>query len=462
MRSEGTILIVDDEEDLSFSLKLLLSQHFTSVFTENNPYHIPRLLRQMNPDVILLDMNFSKGKTDGAEGLHWLQKIKELDPSVQVLMITAYSEVDIAVKTLKFGATDFLEKPWRNEKLLATVRSAFQIRESLEQVEELKTKKQALNMAMDEPFAQIIGTSEKMDAIYRTIAKVAVTDAHVLIMGENGSGKELIARAIHRKSTRKDEVFIPVDLGAIPESLFESELFGHKKGAFTDAYEDRVGRIEAAHKGTIFLDEIGNLTTPMQAKLLQVLQNKVIYRIGDPQPINVDIRVICATNMPLYSMVEEKTFRQDLLYRINTIEINMPALRERKGDLPLLSAHFMDQFKKKYNRPDLSIPEESYALMEKYHWPGNVRELRHLLERSVILSDDNDIHPEDFLPNTRRNPDQSHSLNLEELEKRSISKAMELNRGNITKAAGDLGITRAALYRRLEKYKIEPNEDITS
>ena len=454
MKAKGSILIVDDEEDLSFSLKLLLEQHFTSVYTENNPFHIPRLLRQYSPDVVLLDMNFRKGTTDGAEGIHWLKKIKELDPTVQVLMITAYSEVDVAVTTLKHGAADFLEKPWRNEKLLATVKSAFTIAKSLEQVDELESQKEALTTAMDEPFAQIIGTSEPMDEIYRTISKVATTEAHVLIMGENGCGKELVARAIHRQSRRQREVFIPIDLGAVPESLFESELFGHKKGAFTDAFEDRIGRFEVAHKGTIFLDEIGNLSTSMQSKLLQVLQNKVIFRIGDPKPIQVDIRVICATNMPLYQMVEDKTFRQDLLYRINTIEINVPPLRTRQGDIPLLCEHFLSQLKKKYNRPDIVIGSESYKVMESYNWPGNVRELRHLLERAVILSDGNEIKPEEFIPNKVSVSTDTESLNLDELEKKYVIKALEINRGNITKASRDLGITRAALYRRLEKYNI--------
>ncbi|MEE9372292.1 MAG: sigma-54 dependent transcriptional regulator [Saprospiraceae bacterium] len=459
MKTEGTILIVDDDEDISFSLKLLLDQHFSSVFTENNPYHIPRLLRQYSPDVILLDMNFKKGNTDGEEGIHWLKKIRELDSTVQVLMITAYSEVEVAVKTLKFGAADFLEKPWRNEKLLATVKSAFTITKSLAQVDELESHKKVLAMALDEPFARIIGTSSEMDKIYNTISKVANTDAHVLIMGENGSGKELVARAIHRQSKRHKEVFIPIDLGAIPESLFESELFGHKKGAFTDAYEDRIGRFEVSHKGTIFLDEIGNLSTGMQAKLLQVLQNKVIYRIGDPSPIQVNIRVICATNMPLYQMVEDKTFRQDLLYRINTIEINVPPLRVRKGDLPLLCDHFLSQLKKNYNRPDLTINSDSYKAMESYGWPGNVRELRHLLERAMILSDGDEIKPEGFIPSRINGDSSSESLNLDALEKKYILKALEINRGNITKASRDLGITRAALYRRLEKYGINQNEE---
>ena len=454
MKINGTILIIDDEEDLSFSIKLLLDQHFTSVHTEANPYHIPRLLRQLDPDVILLDMNFRKGRTDGKEGIEWLKKIKELNSNVQVLMITAYSDVEIAVKALKYGAADFIEKPWRNEKLVATVQSAFNMSKSLGHVDELESKKNALHQAMDEPFGQIIGTSVQMEEIYRTIDKVASTDAHILILGENGTGKELVARAIHRKSTRRNDVFIPIDLGAIPESLFESELFGHKKGAFTDAVEDRIGRFEVANKGTLFLDEIGNLSFGMQAKLLQALQNKVIYKVGDPTQIPVDIRIICATNKALYKMVEDKSFRQDLLYRINTIEIILPPLRERIGDVGLLTAHFLDQLRKKYDKPSIEILEESIKSMESYHWPGNVRELRHLLERAVILSDTDTIRPEDFIPMTLQKHDARDSLNLEELEKKSIYKALEVHHGNISKSAKDLGITRAALYRRIEKHRI--------
>ncbi len=455
MKRDGRILIVDDEEDISFALRLLLSQHYEEVFTENNPFHIPRLLRQRNPEVVLLDMNFSKGKQDGSEGLHWLSKIKELQPNVQVLMVTAYSDVHTAVETLKAGATDFIEKPWRNEKLLATVSSAFELHDSKTKVENLNEQKQLLNKTLDEPYSEIIGTSPQMNSIYRTIDKVAATDAHVLIMGENGTGKELIARAIHRKSVRQDQVFIPVDLGALPESLFESELFGHIRGAFTDAHEDKIGRFAAADSGTIFLDEIGNIGLGLQSKLLQVLQNMIVTPIGGHQAVPINARVICATNMPLYKMVDEKSFRQDLLYRINTVEINVPPLRERKGDIPLLVEHFIRQLRKKYNKPDIQLHPSALPKLEAYFWPGNIRELRHLVERAIILSENDIIEPHKFIAPQRVKESDSMTLNLDELERKSILKALEIHNGNITKASKDLGITRAALYRRIEKYKID-------
>ena len=455
MKKEGRILIIDDEEDIAFSLKLLLQQYYKSVHAEQNPFHLPRLLRQKQPDVVLLDMNFSRGKTDGHEGLHWLGKIKELEPTVQVLMITAYSDVQTAVETLKAGATDFIEKPWRNEKLLATVHSAMELRQSLTQVENLTGQNELLNKTLDEPFSEVIGTSPQMRQIYRTIDKVADTDAHVLIMGENGTGKELIARAIHRKSSRQDQVFIPVDLGAVPESLFESELFGHKRGAFTDAHSDRKGRFEAADKGTIFLDEIGNISPAMQSKLLQVLQNMTITPLGSEQSVKINARVICATNMPLYEMVDENLFRQDLLYRINTVEIHVPPLRERKGDIPLLVNHFVHRLKNKYQKPNIRLHDQALPKLEAYFWPGNIRELRHLIERALILSENDVIEPHKFLAPQRRSKPRNTSLNLEELEKKSIIKALEIHGGNISKASKDLGITRAALYRRLEKYNID-------
>ena len=455
MKRDASILIVDDEKDVSFSLKLLLTQHYTQVTTESNPFQIPRLIRQKKPNVVLLDMNFSRGKTDGGEGLYWLKKIKEIEPTIQVLMITAYSDVSTAVETLKAGAIDFIEKPWRNAKLLATVHSAVELSTSLSKVESLKDQKDLLNKTLDEPFSKIIGNSAQMQKIYRTIDKVSETDADVLIMGENGTGKELIARAIHRKSNRQSQVLIPVDLGAVPETLFESELFGHKRGAFTDAFEDRIGRFQAADKGTIFLDEIGNINLSLQAKLLQVLQNKESTPLGSTQSIKLDLRVICATNMPLYDMVEEKTFRQDLLYRINTVEINVPPLRERKGDIPLLVDHFLTQLSNKYNKPNIKLHPNALPKLEAYFWPGNVRELRHLVERAVILSEDGILELHKFIAPQRQRESSKFTLNLEELERKSILKALEIHYGNITKAAKDLGITRPALYRRISKYNID-------
>jgi len=457
MKQPGTVLIVDDEEDILFSLRMFLKQHFERVFTEQNPQHLPRLLRQYEPDVVLLDMNFRKGDTSGEEGLQWLQKTVELRPGVQVIMITAYGEVEKAVRALKTGAADFVEKPWRNEKLLATVHAAFNLGRSRKEVAQLQTRQRALTDHLDSSAGDIVGNSPAMEDVFKTIDKVAATDANVLILGENGTGKELVAREIHRRSPRSDQVFVNVDLGAIPESLFESELFGHKKGAFTDAREDRAGRFEAAHGGTFFLDEIGNLTLPMQAKLLAALQNREIVRVGSNQPIPVDIRLICATNMPLYEMVREKTFRQDLLYRINTVEIQLPPLRAREADVRLLASHFLKQYARKYQKTDLELHPAALQKLEQYPWPGNIRELRHAIERSVILSEKNVLTPGDFLlhPDFHQSADffqGDDTLNLEEMEKKLIQRAMNKFHGNISKAADELGLTRAALYRRLEKH----------
>ncbi|MCC6462730.1 MAG: sigma-54-dependent Fis family transcriptional regulator [Saprospiraceae bacterium] len=457
MKQAGTILIVDDEEDILFSLRMFLKQHFERVFTEENPQHLPRLLKQYEPDVVLLDMNFRKGDTSGEEGLQWLQKTVELRPGVQVIMITAYGEVEKAVRALKTGAADFVEKPWRNEKLLATVHAAFNLSRSRQEVHQLQTRQRALTEQLGQGGAgDIVGQSPAVIDVFKTIDKVAATDANILILGENGTGKELVARAIHRASPRRDQAFINVDLGAIPESLFESELFGHKKGAFTDAREDRAGRFEAAEGGTLFLDEIGNLSLPMQAKLLAALQNREIIRIGSNKAIPVDIRLICATNMPLYEMVREKTFRQDLLYRINTVELNLPSLRAREGDVALLAEHFLRQYAKKYQKGELELHPSARQKLEQYPWPGNIRELRHAIERAVILSEKTILTPGDFLlhPDFHQSPDfrTDETLNLEEMEKKLIQRAMTKHQGNISKAADELGLTRAALYRRLEKH----------
>ncbi len=460
MKQTGTVLIVDDEEDILFTLRMFLKQHFAHVFTEENPQHLPRLLKQYEPDVVLLDMNFRKGDTSGEEGLQWLQKTLELRPGVQVIMITAYGEVEKAVRALKSGAADFVEKPWRNEKLLATVQAAFNLGLSRKEVAQLQTRQRALTDHLDAAGAgDIVGQSAAMAEIFKTIDKVATTDANILILGENGTGKELVARAIHRRSLRHEQVFVNVDLGAIPESLFESELFGHKKGAFTDAREDRAGRFEAAQGGTLFLDEIGNLALPTQAKLLAALQNREIVRVGSNQSIAVDIRLICATNMPLYDMVREKTFRQDLLYRINTVEIHLPPLRAREGDIGLLASHFLKQYAKKYQKADLELHPAALQKLEQYPWPGNIRELRHAIERAVILSEKNVLTPGDFLlhPDFHQAPEffqADETLNLEEMEKKLIQRAMTKFQGNISKAADELGLTRAALYRRLEKHGI--------
>ncbi|MCB0549834.1 MAG: sigma-54-dependent Fis family transcriptional regulator [Phaeodactylibacter sp.] len=460
-KQPAKILIVDDEEDILLSLEFFLSQHFEEVKTESNPFQLPRLLRNTQYDLIMLDMNFKKGDTSGKDGMMWLNKVMELDPTASVIMITAYADVKTAVEAVKGGAIDFIEKPWRNEKLLTTILSALKLSRTRRQVKRLEQKQQALSSNIDQHFGEIIGNSPAIKQVFTLVSKVAKTDANVLILGENGTGKELVARAIHRQSPRSHEVFITVDLGAIPDSLFESELFGHKKGAFTDAREDRNGRFELASGGTLFLDEIGNLSQPLQAKLLTTLQGRYIRRIGDNDPIPIDIRLICATNMPLYDMVKENAFRQDLLYRINTVEIKLPPLRERREDIPLLTAHFLNTYQRKYQKPELSISAETMKELKAYSWPGNIRELRHAVERAVILSDgpqleigDFILHPSDAIgPDGNQQPQEElDNYNLTEIERWAIRKALTKHAGNISRAADELGLTRAALYRRMAKY----------
>jgi DNA-binding NtrC family response regulator len=454
---QGKILIVDDNEDLLKAAKMYLKRHFTQVDIEKNPEAIPALMNNEDYDVILLDMNFTKDVSSGSEGYYWLEKILELDPSSVVVLITAYGDVQMAVKAIKAGATDFVLKPWENEKLLATLFSSMRLRESRDQIETLKIKNHEINAALNEKYSEIIGQSQAMQRIFQTIDRVAHTDANVLILGENGTGKELIARAIHRNSARKHESFVSVDLGSITETLFETELFGHKKGSFTDAKEDRAGRFELANGGTLFLDEIGNLSMPLQAKLLTVIQNRKVSRVGANKDIAIDIRLICATNMPLYDMVKENRFRQDLLYRINTIEVEIPPLRDRLEDIPLLANHFLKHYSAKYGKTVSRISEPAVARMNKHPWPGNIRELQHALERAIILSNSSVLQPEDFTFNftNARESEQQLNLdqyNLEEVEKLLIRKVLKKYNGNITQAASELGLTRSSLYRRLEKY----------
>ncbi len=454
----GKILIVDDNEDLLKAAKMYLKRHFAHVDIEKNPEALPGLMNQEDYDVILLDMNFTKDVSSGSEGYYWLEKILSIDPSAVVVLITAYGDVQMAVKAIKAGATDFVLKPWENEKLLATLYSSMRLRESRDEIETLKIKNHEINHAINEKFIDIIGQSQSMQRIFQTIERVAQTDANLLILGENGTGKELIARAIHRNSVRHNESFVSVDLGSITETLFESELFGHKRGAFTDAKEDRPGRFELANKGTMFLDEIGNLSMPLQAKLLTVLQNRKVSRVGSNKDTPVDLRLICATNMPLYDMVKENRFRQDLLYRINTIEIQIPSLRDRIDDIPLLANHFLKHYATKYGKNVTKISDGAMTRMNKHPWPGNIRELQHSLERAIILSNTSVLQPEDFTlnisPSTKEN-DQSMNLdqyNLDEVEKLLIRKVLKKYNGNITQAASELGLTRSSLYRRLEKH----------
>jgi two-component system response regulator HydG len=452
----GKILIIDDDEDVLLAAKLLLKKHAQQVIIEKNPKKIPFLLNNDSYDVILLDMNFSKDITSGKEGFHWLNEILAKDPQAVVILITAFGDVEMAVKALKEGATDFVLKPWQNEKLLATLSTASKLKKSYKEVDRLKKAKEQLEQDINQPFKDIIGGSPAMMEVYKLIDKVAKTDANVLILGENGTGKELIARALHQKSSRKDNVFVGVDMGAITETLFESELFGHKKGAFTDAKADRAGRFEVANKGTLFLDEIGNLSMPLQSKLLAVLQNREVTRLGTNVPIPIDIRLICATNMPIDEMVADSEFRQDLLYRINTVEIKLPPLRDRLDDIPLLSAHFTKMYAKKYRKEISGISEEANNHLKQYQWPGNVRELQHAIERAVIMTENDKLEKDDFfflLASTQELPtNQNDSFNLDEIERNVIHRAIEKHSGNISKAAKELGLTRASLYRRLEKH----------
>ncbi len=452
------LLIIDDDEDVLLAAKLFLKQHIKVVHTDNDPNNIPMLLKNNNYDMVLLDMNFSRDATSGKEGFYWLNKIIEMDPTIAVLLITAYGDIELAVQGIQEGATNFMLKPWDNKKLKATICATLEAQRSKKELQDLRSKQKFLMEQGDQPYSHIIGESQGMLSVLNTVQKVAVTDANVLILGENGTGKEVIARALHRASERKDEVFISVDLGAISETLFESELFGYKKGAFTDAREDRAGRFEAANKGTIFLDEIGNLSQPLQSKLLSVLENRKVVRLGSVKEIPIDVRLVCATNMPLYQMVEQGTFRQDLLYRINTVEITLPPLRERTEDIPPLVNHFLEIYSKKYKMPNKRLHTSTLKRLEKHHWPGNIRELQHAVERAVIMSDSNVLQPHDFFLSQEKEKTgkgvTADATNLEATEKMLIRKVIDKHGGNISKAAKELGITRASLYRRIEKYEL--------
>lgn len=449
----GKILMIDDDEDVLLAAKMLLKKQNHHVIIEKNPNKIPFLLNNDTYDVILLDMNFSKDITSGKEGFHWLQQILERDPNAVVILITAFGDVEMAVRALKQGATDFILKPWQNEKLVATISTAIRLKQSYNQVDKLKKAKEMLEEQISKPFADIIGNSPAIKDVFGLIDKVAKTDANVLILGENGTGKELIARAIHQRSLRKDNSFVTVDMGAITESLFESELFGHKKGAFTDAREDRPGRFELASGGTLFLDEIGNLSMALQSKLLTALQSRQVTRVGANQPVAVDIRLICATNMPLHKMVAEGTFRQDLLYRINTVEIPVPPLSDRVEDIALLAQHYLGYYAKKYHKLVTRISPDAMDKLKRYAWPGNIRELQHSIERAVIMTDSDMLQETDFiLSRSLSNNNNSNTLNLDEVEKAAIARALQMHNGNISKAADELGLTRASLYRRMEKY----------
>jgi two-component system, NtrC family, response regulator HydG len=453
---DGKILIVDDDAGVLSAANLLLKRHFKQVDTEKNPLRIPYWVNSGGYDVILLDMNFTRDLSSGKEGFEWLDKILDLDPTISVVLFTAYGDIEMAVRAIKSGATDFVLKPWQNDKLVATLKTALEKavdkKQATNKIPETRNTKNSTALS-EHPF---IGNSQTVQNILDTIERVAATDANILILGENGTGKDLVAKIIHQQSLRKEKTFVPVDLGAIAETLFESELFGHAKGAFTDAKEDRIGKLEEADGGTIFLDEVGNISLPMQAKLLTVLQNRTITKVGSNKSKAIDVRLICATNKAVYKMVAENNFRQDLLYRINTIEIQLPALRDRKEDIPLLADYFLHIYAKKYNRTVTELSSAVIKQLQKHNWPGNVRELQHAMERAVILCQTDTLQPENFKGFTLNNDSITtiESLQLEEVEVLMIKKALSKHNGNITETARELGLTRASLYRRLEKFGI--------
>jgi len=451
---DGKILIIDDNLQILNSLKILLDDEFKMVETVRNPNQIPELLWRESWDIILLDMNFTRGSTSGNEGLFWLSEIKKSDPAALIILITAYGDIGLAVKGIKLGATDFITKPWDSEKLLVTLHNTFELRRSKLEINALLNSQKQLSEDIDRAHRMITGSSGVMRDLISTVIKVAGTEANVLILGENGTGKEMIAREIHRKSTRSDRIFSAVDVASVSESLFESEMFGHVKGAFTDAKEERTGRIENANGGTLFLDEIGNLSLSLQAKLLQVIQNHEVIRVGSSKPVPVDVRLITATNKPIREMVKEQVFREDLYYRLNTIEIIVPPVRERQEDIYELAEFFLKEYALKYEKPFLKITAKAMEKLLGYSWPGNVRELRHSIEKSVILCDKKNIEPEDlFLSReTSIDPSVQNSLKLTDVEKNAINKVIEECRGNYSRAAKILDISRTTLYAKLKKY----------
>ncbi len=450
--AKGNILIVDDNKSILSALEILLAPEFQTITTLSDPNQIPTEIRRKDYNLVLLDMNFKAGINTGNEGIYWLGRIKESNPEISVVMITAYGDVELTVKALKLGATDFFLKPWDNNKLLATLKSAIQLNWSKKEVSLLKEKEKGLKNEINRDQKFIIGSSPQLIQMLNLVRKVAKTDANVLITGENGTGKELIAQEIHRISERSQEVLVSVDMGAITETLFESELFGHVKGAFTDARESRPGKFEIADKGTLFLDEIGNLSFHLQAKLLAAIQNRQISRIGSNQLVPFDIRLICATNKNLEAMVQEGVFREDLLYRINTIQIEVPPLRDRGNDVLVLAEFFLKKYASKYNKPSLRINQLAQEKLLKYPWPGNIRELQHTIEKAVILSEGSVLKPEDFFMRTlTMGKSVKTELTLGDMEKRMISNAIEKHNGNLSAAAEQLGITRQTLYNKIKK-----------
>ncbi|EKF54620.1 sigma-54 dependent DNA-binding response regulator, Fis family protein [Galbibacter marinus] len=442
--NKSKILVLDDDNDVLIALRLLLKSKVKEVVTEKNPNNIMSLFEKHNFDIVILDMNFNSLVNTGNEGIFWLTKIKQISPDTCVILITAYGDIDLAVRSLKEGASDFLMKPWENERIIQT----------LKELSDKQGKKYS-SKSFKTDQGKIIGESGVMKNVFLKLEKIAPTDANVLLLGENGTGKDLIAKAIHENSLRKDKPFVKVDVGALTTSLFESELFGYKKGAFTDAREDRKGRFETASGGTLFLDEIGNISLQQQARLLTVLQNRQITPLGSNEPINIDIRLICATNLELEVLADQARFRKDLIYRINTVELTIPPLRERGSDVKVLARHFTKLYTDKYFKDDFHLDKSFFEKLTNYKFPGNVRELQYTLERAVIMAENQILSAENlmFSPIERYHNDNSTTgVTLESVEKNTILKVIEKNNGNISQSAKDLGITRAALYRRLHKY----------
>ena len=452
METKGKILIVDDNEDVLFALNLLLEPHVEKVKVTTQPSRIEHFMTTFEPDVILLDMNFSRDAISGQEGFDCLEQILSIDSEAVVIFMTAYSDTEKAVRAIKAGATDFIPKPWEKEKLFVTLSSAIKLRQSRREIKNLQAQVEVLSR-QDKEVPMMIGESKVMQEVFKTIRKLSETDANILILGENGTGKDLVARSLRFFSPRQQAPFITIDLGSVPETLFESELFGYEKGAFTDARKAKAGRMEVASGGTLFLVEIGNLSLAMQSKLLTAIEKRRISRLGSTKSQPIDVRLICATNSDIRQMVEEGNFRQDLLYRINTIEIRIPPLRERGNDIILLADHFLQKYAHKYKKEILGLTREAKQKLMKYEWPGNVRELQHAMERAVILSQNAWMRPNDFMltPVVEKNDAVKEILNLEELEAHAVKRAMKLCAGNISGASELLGITRYQLYRKIEK-----------
>lgn len=458
IEKKTSILVVDDDEDILTACRLLLKKHFDKVVTTNKPDVVPDLMAENSFHAILLDMNFRAGDNSGRDGLKWLSKILQIDNRAIVVLFTAFSSVDAAVEAMKLGAADFIEKPWNNEKLVLTMLAAVRLRNAQTEANHLKNQNRILSEDIKRLHPEIIGESAAINKVLNLVKKAAPTDANILILGENGTGKELIAREIHALSNRADEMFVSIDLGAVSETLFESELFGHKKGSFTDAKEDRAGRFQAAEGGTLFLDEIGNLPLTLQPKLLAALENRTVVPVGGTRPEPINVRVISATNINPDALKDNTVFRPDLLYRLNTVEIHLPPLRERKEDIPLFADAFLSQYSRKYNRPGHGFTKQTLQVLLDYSWPGNIRELRHSIERAVILSDNETLTPEDFIalnPLAGTPHIGNHlmeNLTLDEIERTKVKNTLLKYQGNISKAAKELGLTRTSLYRRIEKY----------